>query len=171
MTNNAFSYALIPSQISIRCMTLLTQDYPWGHQVIPGFPRILRPQTGAGAIAACTVLRMRTTIIKSMFMACTLGLAFAACATTPVEDPDPEDSSSTEQYVVSCTPGAETCDYGCGFDGSEWNSPTPTSDDCIIRCNAAGNGWNLVSECGWAQNFPYSSSCLNSQPHPVCQNN
>jgi hypothetical protein len=112
---------------------------------------------------------MRTTI-KTMFMACTLGLALAGCAADGVDGPD-EAQSSTEQAVVSCTPGAETCDYGCGFDGSEWNNQTPTTDDCIIRCNAAGNAWVLVAECGWAQNFPYSASCLNSQPHPVCQNN
>jgi hypothetical protein len=72
---------------------------------------------------------------------------------------------------VTCTPGAEICDYGCGFDGSQWDGPTPSSDDCIIRCNAAGNAWQLVAECGWAQNFPFSASCLNTQPHPVCQNN
>jgi len=116
-------------------------------------------------------MHMKTTPTKSMFMACALGLAFAACATAPAGDPDSETQSSTEQYVVSCTPGAEVCDYGCGFDGSEWNNQTPTTDDCIIRCNAAGNAWTLVTDCGWAQNFPYSSSCLNSQPHPVCQNN
>ena len=23
----------------------------------------------------------------------------------------------------------------------------------------------------WAQSFPFSASCLNTQPHPVCQNN
>lgn len=114
---------------------------------------------------------MKTTITKTMFMACTLGLVLAGCAADPADAPDTEPQTSTEQSLVSCTPGAETCDYGCGFDGSEWNNPTPTSDDCIIRCNAAGNAWVLVSECGWAQNFPYSSSCLNSQPHPVCQNN
>jgi hypothetical protein len=114
---------------------------------------------------------MRNTIIKSMFMACTLGLAFIGCAADPVESPNTETQSTTEQAVVSCTPGAETCDYGCGFDGSSWDNPTPSSDDCIIRCNAAGNAWVLVEECGWAQNFPYSASCLNSQPHPVCQNN
>jgi hypothetical protein len=62
---------------------------------------------------------------------------------------------------------------GCATsDGSTWNNdPTPSTDDCIIRCNAAGTGWQLVTDCGWAQNFPFSASCLNSQPHPVCQNN
>ncbi|MEO7730431.1 MAG: hypothetical protein ABIY55_05625 [Kofleriaceae bacterium] len=114
---------------------------------------------------------MTTTIIRTVLVACTLGLAFAGCATNEVDDPDTESQSSTEQDLVSCTPGEETCDYGCNFDGSQWNGPTPTTDDCIFRCNAAGNGWGLVVDCGWAQNFPYSSSCLNTQPHPVCQNN
>jgi hypothetical protein len=122
-------------------------------------------------MAACTVSRMTTTTISKLFMACTLGLAFAGCVSDEVAAPEPEAQTSTEQYVVSCTPGAETCDYGCNFDGAQWDGPTPSSDDCIIRCNAAGTGWQLVVNCGWAQNFPYSASCLNSQPHPVCQNN
>jgi hypothetical protein len=122
-------------------------------------------------MTACTVSRMKTTTIRKLFMACTLGLAFAGCVTDEVAAPETEAQTSTEQYVVSCTPGAETCDYGCNFDGSQWNGPTPTTDDCIIRCNAAGNGWALVVDCGWAQNFPFSASCLDTQPHPVCQNN
>ena len=122
-------------------------------------------------MTACTVSRMKTTTIWKQFMACTLGLAFAGCVGNEVAAPEAEAQTSTEQAVVTCTPGAEMCDYGCGFDGSSWDNPTPTTDDCIIRCNAAGNAWQLVVDCGWAQNFPYSASCLNSQPHPVCQNN
>jgi hypothetical protein len=114
---------------------------------------------------------MKTTTIRKRFMACTLGLAFAGCVGNEVAAPEAEAETTTEQAVVTCTPGAEMCDYGCGFDGSNWDNPTPTTDDCIIRCNAAGNAWQLVVDCGWAQNFPYSASCLNSQPHPVCQNN
>jgi hypothetical protein len=114
---------------------------------------------------------MTTTTITKLLTTFTLALAFAGCMTSDVAAPDPELLTSTADSAVSCTPGAEICDYGCGFDGSDWNGPTPSSDDCIIRCNAAGNAWQLVEECGWAQNFPFSASCLNSQPHPVCQNN
>jgi len=122
-------------------------------------------------MTACTVSRMRTTNIMKLSMACTLALAFAGCVADEVQAPATDPQTSTEQSALSCTPGAETCDYGCGFDGSTWNGPTPSSDDCIIRCNAAGTGWDLVVDCGWAQNFPFSASCLNSQPHPVCENN
>jgi hypothetical protein len=120
-------------------------------------------------MAACTVSRMTTTTLTKLAMACALALAFAGCVTDEVAAPEPQ--TSTAQSALSCTPGAETCDYGCGFDGSQWDGPTPSSDDCIVRCNAAGTGWELVVDCGWAQNFPFSASCLNSQPHPVCQNN
>ena len=124
-----------------------------------------------GAMTACTVLGMTTTIIKKLFMACTLALAFAGCVTEEVAPPEQELQTSTEESAVTCTPGAETCDYGCNFDGAQWNGPTPTTDDCIIRCNSTGTAWELVQNCGYAQNFPYSSSCLNTQPHPVCENN
>jgi hypothetical protein len=123
-------------------------------------------------MTAGNVSRMKFTTITKLFMACTLAGAFAGCATSDVADPDAEPQTSTAESALTCTPGAETCDYGCGFDGSTWNNdPTPSTDDCIIRCNAAGTGWQLVTDCGWAQNFPFSASCLNSQPHPVCQNN
>lgn len=122
-------------------------------------------------MTACTVSRMKTTTITKLFMACTLGLAFVGCVASEVTPQEADVQTSTEQSAVTCTPGEETCDYGCGFDGSTWNGPTPSSDDCIIQCNAAGNAWVLVAECGWAQNFPYSASCLNSQPHPRCENN
>jgi len=118
-------------------------------------------------MTAGNVSRMETTTIKKLLMACTLGLAFAGCVADEVAAPETEVQTSAEM----CTPGVETCDYGCNFDGSQWDGPTPTTDDCIIRCNAAGTGWQLVVDCGWAQNFPFSSSCLNTQPHPVCQNN
>ena len=114
---------------------------------------------------------MTITTISKLFMACTLTFAFAACFSDEAVTPEPKEMTSTEEFALSCTPGAEMCDFGCNFDGAQWNGPTPTSDDCIIRCNPAGNGWNLVVNCGWAQNFPYSSSCLDSRPHPVCQNN
>jgi hypothetical protein len=123
-------------------------------------------------MTACIFARMKSTIIMKLFTACILALAFAACtSTSEMPAPEQEFVTSMEQSTVSCTPGAQTCDYGCAFDGSDWNGPTPSSDDCIIRCNAAGNAWQLVENCGWAQNFPYSSSCLNSQPQPICQNN
>ena len=130
------------------------------------------PRAGAGAMMACTVSRMKSTTITKLFMTCTLALAFTGCATDDVAEPEADPQTSTAESALTCTPGAETCDYGCGFDGSTWNNdPTPSTDDCIIRCNAAGTGWQLVTDCGWAQNFPFSASCLNSQPHPVCQNN
>ena len=107
---------------------------------------------------------MKLTSISKLFIACTLAVAFAGCLNEEVSKPQEEFLTSTEEQAVSCTPGAKTCDFGCNFDGAQWNGPTPTSDDCIIRCNSAGNGWELVVNCGWAQNFPYSSSCLDSQP-------
>jgi hypothetical protein len=114
---------------------------------------------------------MRTTTITKLVMACTLALTFAGCVSDDVAAPETEPQTSTQQSALQCTPGAETCDYGCNFDGSQWNGPTPSTDDCIIRCNATGTAWQLVVDCGYAQNFPYSASCLNSQPEPVCQNN
>src|SRR6185436_11049141 len=80
-----------------------------------------KPHAGAGAMTACTVSRMKTTTISKLFMACTLGLAFVGCVTDEVAAPQTEAQTSTKQSAVSCTPGAETCDYGCGFDGSQWN--------------------------------------------------
>jgi vibriolysin len=66
---------------------------------------------------------------------------------------------------VICTPGVQTCDFGCGLVGGN------STDDCIVACNAAGTAWTLQENCGYAQNWPYSASCLNSQPAPVCQLN
>lgn len=122
-------------------------------------------------MTASTLSRMRTTIIRKLFTTCTLALAFAGCVGDEVAAPETAIETGLEAHAVSCTPGEETCDFGCNFDGAQWDGPTPTSDDCIIRCNAAGTRWELVDNCGWAQNFPFSASCLNSQPHPVCQNN
>lgn len=110
------------------------------------------------------------TIITKLFITCALAFSLTACFNEELSKPQQEFLASTESEI-SCTPGAQTCDYGCNFDGAQWNGPTPTTDDCIIRCNTAGNGWELVRNCGWAQNFPYSSSCLDSQPQPICQNN
>lgn len=116
-------------------------------------------------------LRMKLRALATLFIACTVGVTFASCATDDPATSGPAVQSSVQPSVVTCTPGAQTCDFGCGFDGSSWDNPTPSSDDCIIRCNAAGTGWELVEECGWAQNFPFSASCLNAQPQPICQNN
>lgn len=96
---------------------------------------------------------------SKILLTITASLAIVACAT----DETPRTSSS--ESAVSCTPGQETCDYGCYAQGG------PSTNDCIIKCNATGTGWITLQDCGWAQNLPYSSSCLDSQPHPVCQNN
>lgn len=84
----------------------------------------------------------------------------AACA-----EQAPSTDEATSSLTKICTPGYETCDYGCAYNHG------PSTDDCIIKCNATGTGWITLVDCGWAQNWPYSSSCFPSQPHPVCQNN
>ena|SRR5215510_10279119 len=123
-------------------------------------------------MTACNVSCMKFTAVTKLFMACTLAGVFAGCATDDVAAPGSEPQTSAAESALRCKPGSETCDYGCGFDGSPFpDDPHPSTNDCIIRCNATGMGWELVTDCGWAQNFPYSSSCLNSQPQPVCQNN
>ena len=91
------------------------------------------------------------------------GFAIAACATDEPVKNDPVTSTTVQKET--CTPGYETCDYGC------YEQHGPSTNDCIIQCNAAGNDFITIWDCGWAQNFPYSSSCLDSQPHPICQNN
>jgi hypothetical protein len=113
---------------------------------------------------------MKIVTISKLFIACTLTVAFAGCFTDEEATPATREMTSTAERALSCTPGAEMCDFGCGFDGSQWDGPTPSSDDCIIRCTTSGT-WELVANCGWAQNFPYSSSCLDTRPHPVCENN
>jgi hypothetical protein len=89
------------------------------------------------------------------------GFATAACTTNDAPLP----KTTSVQSAETCTPGYETCDYGC------YEQHGPSTNDCIIKCNAAGNDFITIGDCGWAQNFPYSSSCLDSQPHPICQNN
>lgn len=101
-------------------------------------------------------------ILLALTLSLSAGATVAACAT---DDVPAEPAVSTLDSEISCTPGFETCDYGCFYDGG------PSSDDCIIQCNAAGNGWNTLANCGWAQNGTTSASCLASQPHAVCQNN
>ena len=100
----------------------------------------------------------------SLAVALSAAIAFTGC-TDQAPASEPSEATGVSEQAVTCTPGYETCDIGCYYDGG------PSTDDCIIRCNAAGNGWITIESCGWAQNFPYSASCLNSQPHPVCQNN
>lgn len=95
---------------------------------------------------------------NTFLLAIVAGVALTACATPDVE-------TSTVEDALTCTPGQQTCDYGCFFQGG------PSTNDCIIRCNATGTGWITIEDCGWAQNFPYSSSCFPSQPRPVCQFN
>ena len=87
--------------------------------------------------------------------------AIAACSTGDAT----KTASSVSADTESCTPGQKTCDYGC------YAQHGPSTNDCIVQCNTAGNGWITLQDCGWAQNFPFSSSCLDSQPNPVCQNN
>jgi hypothetical protein len=102
---------------------------------------------------------------KRLFVFATC-LAVAGCATEPSAPTDEAQTSEQEAAVTQiCTPGQETCDIGCFYDGG------PSTDDCIIKCNATGTAWLTIASCGWAQNFPFSASCLNSQPHPVCKNN
>ena len=94
--------------------------------------------------------------IKSILLALALSLSLAACAAD-----DTVDTSSTESTLL-CTPGAQMCDYGCNYVN------LPTTNDCIVKCNSTGTKWLLVQDCGWAQNLPYSSSCLESSP-PRCE--
>ena len=93
-------------------------------------------------------------------------LALASCMTSEEPAAAEEPAMSIVESAATrriCTPGAEMCDWGCFYVGG------PSTDDCIVKCNATGTAWTLVENCGWAQNFPYSSSCLETQPHPVCQ--
>ncbi|PTL76513.1 hypothetical protein DAT35_48725 [Vitiosangium sp. GDMCC 1.1324] len=108
--------------------------------------------------------RMTKTLFFSTVV--TIGISLVGCGVDVADpgQPSPEAvETMSHELTVTCTPGEEKCDIGCYYDGG------PSTDDCIIKCNAAGNGWITLENCGWAQNFPYSASCLNSQPHPVCQ--
>lgn len=95
--------------------------------------------------------------IKHLLLALTFSCSLAACSV----DAPPVETSTSESALV-CTPGAQMCDYGCNYVG------LPTTNDCIVQCKANGSGWFLVKDCGWAQNLPYSSSCLESSP-PRCE--
>jgi hypothetical protein len=91
-----------------------------------------------------------------------MALAVGACSAGA-----PTETATSEAAVLTqiCTPNDETCDFGCFFDGG------PSTDDCIIRCNATGTAWQTLQNCGWAQNGLTSASCLDKEPHPVCENN
>ena len=89
-----------------------------------------------------------------------VSLALAACATDDVVK-----TGSSTSAIETCTPGEEACDYGC------YEQHGPSTNDCIVQCNAAGTDFVTIQDCGWAQNWPYSSSCLDSRPHPICQFN
>ncbi len=82
-------------------------------------------------------------------------------APAPVEQP----ALAEQSQLLTCTPGYKMCDFSCYYVGG------PSSNDCIVRCNTAGTGWVRAQDCGWAQNFPYSSSCLDRPQGPICQNN
>ena len=82
---------------------------------------------------------------------------------TGVVAPAPNRLLYSNVYASSvCTPGYQTCDTCWAVGGN-------STDDCIVQCNVLGTGWTEVENCGYAQNFPYSSSCLNSQPTPRCE--
>jgi len=102
-----------------------------------------------------------TNMTRKLAMSIVTLVGFVGCAA----EPGPARDLGTTEQAVTCTPGQETCDVGCYYDGG------PSTDDCIIKCNATGTGWITLENCGYAQNFPFSASCLNTQPHPVCQNN
>jgi hypothetical protein len=110
---------------------------------------------------------MTKQLSRNLFLGLITCLAIAGCA-SDADDANPVDEVTTAEQEITtqiCTPGQETCDIGCFYDGG------PSTDDCIIKCNATGTNWVTIASCGWAQNFPFSASCLNSQPHPVCKNN
>lgn len=110
-----------------------------------------------------TVAAMMTHTIRAIALSIALCAALAGCMTDRDVEPQAEPATSVQESAVTCTPGYETCDIGCFYDGG------PSSDDCIIKCNAAGNAWITLENCGWAQNGTTSASCLNSQPHPICK--
>ncbi len=86
-------------------------------------------------------------------------LGIAGCG---VDSGEPTDRSFSEvASEVTCTPGYRMCET-CWIVGGN------SAEDCIVQCNSTGNGWVEVENCGWAQNFPYSSSCYPAQP-PRCE--
>ena len=90
-----------------------------------------------------------------------LTAALAACSA----DAPQTSSSEAAAFTLICTPNDETCDFGCFFQGG------PSSSDCIIQCNSTGTAWVTIADCFWAQNGQTSASCLDKDPHPVCENN
>lgn len=95
-------------------------------------------------------------LLCSLFAA----LVMAGCGVESVVEP--ADSAAAEISIFGlCTPGYQMCDT-CWVVGGN------SAEDCIVQCNAQGTGWIEVENCGWAQNFPYSSSCYPSQP-PRCE--
>ncbi len=84
-------------------------------------------------------------------------------ALTGVVSPAPNRLLYSNVYASQvCTAGYKTC-------SSCWTVGGNSAEDCIVQCNILGTGWVEVENCGWAQNFPYSSSCLDSQPEPRCE--
>lgn len=97
-------------------------------------------------------------------MGCVLAIAMAgSMAACAGEVERATEHTEEAESALTCTPGEQMCDWGCYYVGG------PSSSDCIIRCNAAGNGFIKVQDCGWAQNFPYSSSCRDRPAGPVCE--
>jgi hypothetical protein len=94
---------------------------------------------------------------RHILLILTISLAFAACSAEPTI------ATGTHESALVCTPGELMCDYACYFVGG------PSTNDCIDQCNASGTGWIKVQDCGWAQNLPYSSSCYEIEPDPICQ--
>ena len=101
----------------------------------------------------------------ALALAAVAALSLIGCATDeigPQSEPEPELEAAARTRV--CTPGEQICDWGCAAQHG------PSTDDCIVQCNAAGTGWITLVDCGWAQNFPFSSSCFDPpQGDPVCQ--
>src|SRR5262245_56502466 len=56
------------------------------------------------------------------------GFAIAACATDDPSKTDVPVTATTVQKSEICTPGYETCDYGC------YEQHGPSTNDCIIKC-------------------------------------
>jgi hypothetical protein len=100
-----------------------------------------------------------------LFQILILGFALGACATDGAGDAgtSSDPATSEAESALTCTPGAEMCDFCCELSGG------PSSNDCIVRCNSTGTGWVPAQDCGWAQNATYSSSCLDATPHPICK--
>lgn len=103
--------------------------------------------------------------ISQIIMGVVAALTVASCAAEAPQSSSDDVATSQTDQAVTCTPGAQMCDYGCFYQGG------PSSSDCIVQCSADGKRWSTITDCGWAENWPYSASCLNSQPTPRCENN